>query len=144
MKTIRENTFETNSSSCHAIVLLNKEQLKDFRNNHKVIWIPDTGDYCTSENVYEIMEEENAFTKYQNQVSEWNNYCKDNNREYLCEPEYENTEKGFDNWCEDLENGCLQVLNDKTGYYLNFDNFIKLINFDKDNYTFDITWWNNC
>lgn len=40
MKTIRLNTFETNSSSCHCLVICGQNKLKEFR-EHKVIALSD-------------------------------------------------------------------------------------------------------
>lgn len=37
MKLIRRNTFETNSSSTHALVILSKEDYKSWKNNEKVL-----------------------------------------------------------------------------------------------------------
>lgn len=37
MKKIRQNTFETNSSSTHALVILSKEDYKAWKNNEKTL-----------------------------------------------------------------------------------------------------------
>ena len=37
MKLIRRNTFETNSSSTHALVIMSKEDYKAWQNNEKVL-----------------------------------------------------------------------------------------------------------
>lgn len=37
MKTIRYGTFETNSSSTHALVILSKEDYKAWQNNKKTL-----------------------------------------------------------------------------------------------------------
>ena len=38
MKKIRYNTFETNSSSTHALVILSKEDYKAWKNNEKTLY----------------------------------------------------------------------------------------------------------
>ena len=49
MKTVRKGVFETNSSSCHCVTVLSKDELQKFAKNrwHDCIYLPDTGDYCT-------------------------------------------------------------------------------------------------
>lgn len=37
MKTVRYQTFETNSSSCHSITIMRKQDWNDFKNHDKII-----------------------------------------------------------------------------------------------------------
>ena len=73
MKTVRHSTFETNSSACHVLTLIKKEELqKMFEKQFDwVIHFPDTGEYQTSDK-YEIMTIEDAWKLYESHVDEYN------------------------------------------------------------------------
>lgn len=68
MRTIRLNTFETNSSSCHCLVVCGQNKLKEFR-EHKVIALSDvriSSDYDVSEIIIpddHFVSIEDAFNK---------------------------------------------------------------------------------
>lgn len=78
MNTIRCHTFETNSSACHVLTLIKKEELQRmFENQHDlVIHFPDTGEYQTDDK-YEIMTIEEAWELWEKHVDEYNEQYKD-------------------------------------------------------------------
>lgn len=80
MNTIRCNTFETNSSACHVLTLIKKEELqKMFENQFDlVIHFPDTGEYQT-DNKYEIMTIKEAWELWESHVDEYNERYKNIN-----------------------------------------------------------------
>ena len=77
MNTIRCNTFETNSSACHVVTLIKKEDLqKMFEDQFDwVIHFPDTGEYQTDDK-YEIMSMEDAWKLWESKVDEYNDHYK--------------------------------------------------------------------
>ena len=78
MNTIRRNTFETNSSACHVLTLIKKEELQKMFENQGdlVIHFPDTGEYQTDDK-YEIMTIEEAWELWEKHVDEYNEQYKD-------------------------------------------------------------------
>lgn len=78
MNTIRCHTFETNSSACHVLTLIKKEELQRmFENQYDlVIHFPDTGEYQTDDK-YEIMTIEEAWELWEKHVDEYNEQYKD-------------------------------------------------------------------
>ena len=81
MKTIRLNTFETNSSSCHCLVICGRNKLKEFR-ERKVIVLSDVrvdSDY----DVREIIIPDNHFVSIEdafNKVIEYREAKKDSDK----------------------------------------------------------------
>ena len=77
MNTIRRNTFETNSSACHVLTLIKKEELQKMFENQGdlVIHFPDTGEYQTDDK-YEIMTIEEAWELWEKHVDEYNEQYK--------------------------------------------------------------------
>ena len=41
MKTIRNNVFETNSSSCHVLTIMDEHEVEMLKNNEALIYVPD-------------------------------------------------------------------------------------------------------
>lgn len=78
MNTIRCHTFETNSSACHVLTLIKKEELQRIFENQGdlVIHFPDTGEYQTDDK-YEIMTIEEAWKLWESHVDEYNKQYKD-------------------------------------------------------------------
>lgn len=78
MNTIRCHTFETNSSACHVLTLIKKEELQRMFENQGdlVIHFPDTGEYQTDDK-YEIMTIEEAWELWEKHVDEYNEQYKD-------------------------------------------------------------------
>lgn len=78
MNTIRCNTFETNSSACHVLTFIKKEELQRMFENQGdlVIHFPDTGEYQTDDK-YEIMTIEEAWELWEKHVDEYNGQYKD-------------------------------------------------------------------
>lgn len=78
MNTIRCHTFETNSSACHVLTLIKKEELQRMFENQGdlVIHFPDTGEYQTDDK-YEIMTIEEAWELWEKHVNEYNKQYKD-------------------------------------------------------------------
>ena len=78
MNTIRCHTFETNSSACHVLTLIKKEELQRMFENqcYLVIHFPDTGEYQTDDK-YEIMTIEEAWELWEKHVDEYNEQYKD-------------------------------------------------------------------
>lgn len=65
MRTIRMNVFETNSSSCHVMTVMNEEQLAQFdkkwnerRNIYPAHWIKDGDSECDQVGVLEIIDDD--------------------------------------------------------------------------------------
>ena len=78
MNTIRCHTFETNSSACHVLTLIKKEELQRMFENQGdlVIHFPDTGEYQTDDK-YEIMTIKEAWELWEKHVDEYNGQYKD-------------------------------------------------------------------
>jgi hypothetical protein len=57
MKSIRENTFETNSSSTHSLSVVSKEDYEDFENGKK-LWNPETEDISSLDDIYKTVVED--------------------------------------------------------------------------------------
>ena len=76
MKTIRLNTFETNSSSCHCLVICGQSKLKEFR-ERKVIALSDVridSDY----DVREITIPDDHFVSIEDAFNKVVKYCEAN------------------------------------------------------------------
>lgn len=76
MKTIRLNTFETNSSSCHCLVICGKNKLKEFR-ERKVVALSDVridSDY----DVREITIPDDHFVSIEDAYNKVVEYCEAN------------------------------------------------------------------
>lgn len=140
MISIREKVFESNSSSCHCLTLLQKDELLNFAKNcwTKCIYLPDTGDYQTG-NEYRIMVREDAFKQYNEDHIKQNIGYKERGYESLCVKEYEDSEAGFEEWEEDLEEGNLD---DDLGKYLTFNDLMAYAVIEGP-MKFDVEWWNN-
>ena len=57
MKSIRENTFETNSSSTHSLTVVSKEEYEDFENG-KILWNPETEELSSLDDIYKTVVED--------------------------------------------------------------------------------------
>ena len=106
MKTIRLNTFETNSSSCHCLVICGQSKLKEFR-ERKVIALSDVR-VDSNYNVRGITIPDNHFISIEDAFNKVVEYCEAN--------------KGSDKW------SVKQVLELEN---FDFDKF-KAIIFDED------------
>lgn len=137
MTLVRLNTFETNSSSCHAIATLNKRQLEDLKTLDFVIWFNDPKNAL---NDFKILPFEDAYAKYCMDVKSFNESL-ENDRQSFKEIEYNN----FASFKDDIIDG-INPHSDITGYYLTFNQlmtFIDLDKLDKNKITFNVTWENN-
>lgn len=56
MKSIRVNTFETNSSSTHSLTVVSKEEYEDFKDG-KELWNPETEDLSSLDKIYKTVED---------------------------------------------------------------------------------------
>lgn len=80
MKTIRLNTFETNSSSCHCLVICGQNKLKEFR-ERKVIALSNVridSDY----DLREITIPDNSFVSIEDAFNKVVEYCETNKDEH--------------------------------------------------------------
>ena len=70
MKTIRNNTFETNSSSCHVLTVADQNEYDLIKNGQAVIYVPIY--YSQSEDVYDsvILTKEGFLSIIEKQVGE--------------------------------------------------------------------------
>ena len=57
MKSIREGIFESNSSSCHSLTIVSKEDYGDFENGKK-LWNPETENLTSLDDVYKTVVED--------------------------------------------------------------------------------------
>lgn len=64
MKLIRRNTFETNSSSTHALVIVSKEDYEAWKKNEKVLNLYSGNAEDLSENDKEIIRNEDGSIDY--------------------------------------------------------------------------------
>lgn len=76
MKTIRLNTFETNSSSCHCVVICGQNKLKDFR-ERKVIALSDVR-IASDYDVLEITIPDDHFISIEDAYNKVVEYCEAN------------------------------------------------------------------
>ena len=150
MISIRPKTFETNSSSCHAMVHLSKDELKMFASNKydMIIHIPDCEGYREEDigHEYSLLSSEDAMALYNKKVD----LIEENHRKFVEEfPDrvqysYTPYEKFTDEdvFFDNVENGRLEE-NDVFGKFMTYGQFMYhlVINSDMD---FDIFWWNNC
>lgn len=141
MLSIRENVFESNSSSCHCLTTISKDTLKEFEKEKydKCIYFPNTEEYCTDDK-YEILDRQTAFEKYNTEHEEQNK--QNAASEYFSDLKvktYPHSEKGFEEWEDDLESNRLD---DDLGKYLTFKNLLVYIVIESD-LKFSVDWWNN-
>ena len=106
MKTIRLNTFETNSSSCHCFVICGQNKLKDFR-ERKVIALSDVR-IASDYDALEITIPDDHFVSIEDAYNKVVKYCEAN----------KNSDRWFIKQVLELEN-------------FDFDKF-KAIIFDED------------
>lgn len=134
MNTIRCHTFETNSSACHVLTLLKKEELQRmFENQHDlVIHFPDTGEYQTDDK-YEIMTIEEAWELWEKHVDEYNEQYK--NIDFHVD-HYENKHK----FKLALDKGELSQ-DELFGKFMNYSQLMANIPPSQDA-NISIMWWN--
>ena len=77
MRTIRLNTFETNSSSCHCLVVCGQNKLKEFR-ERKVIALSDVRVSSDYGDVAEITIPDNHFISIKDTFDKVVKYCEAN------------------------------------------------------------------
>ncbi len=134
MNTIRYDTFETNSSACHVLTLIKKEELqKMFEDQYdSVIHFPDTGEYQT-DNKYEIMSLKEAWKLWESHVDEYNERYK--NIDFHVD-HYENEYK----FKSALDKGELSQ-DELFGKFMNYSQLMTYIPPSQDA-NVDIMWWN--
>lgn len=134
MNTIRCHTFETNSSACHVLTLIKKEELQRmFENQHDlVIHFPDTGEYQTDDK-YEIMTIEEAWELWEKHVDEYNKQYK--NIDFHVD-HYENKHK----FKLALDKGELSQ-DELFGKFMNYSQLMANIPPSQDA-NISIMWWN--
>ena len=134
MNTIRCNTFETNSSACHVLTLIKKEELQRLFENQcdLVIHFPDTGEYQTDDK-YEIMTIEEAWKLWEKHVDEYNKQYKDLDFHV---DHYENKYK----FKLALDKGELSQ-DELFGKFMNYSQLMANIPPSQDA-NIDIMWWN--
>ena len=133
MNTIRCHTFETNSSACHVLTLIKKEELQRMFENQGdlVIHFPDTGEYQTDDK-YEIMTIEEAWKLWEKHVDEYNGQYKDD----FHVDHYENKYK----FKSALDKGELSQ-DELFGKFMNYSQLMANIPPSQDA-NIDIMWWN--
>lgn len=134
MNTIRCHTFETNSSACHVLTLIKKEELQRMFENQSdlVIHFPDTGEYQTDDK-YEIMTIEEAWELWEKHVDEYNGQYKDLDFHV---DHYENKHK----FKLALDRGELSQ-DELFGKFMNYSQLMANIPPSQDA-NIDIMWWN--
>lgn len=134
MNTIRCHTFETNSSACHVLTLIKKEELQRMFENQGdlVIHFPDTGEYQTDDK-YEIMTIEEAWKLWEKHVDEYNGQYKDLDFHV---DHYENKHK----FKLALDKGELSQ-DELFGKFMNYSQLMANIPPSQDA-NIDIMWWN--
>lgn len=134
MNTIRCHTFETNSSACHVLTLIKKEELQRLFENQGdlVIHFPDTGEYQTDDK-YEIMTIEEAWELWEKHVDEYNGQYKDLDFHV---DHYENKYK----FKLALDKGELSQ-DELFGKFMNYSQLMANIPPSQDA-NIDIMWWN--
>lgn len=134
MNTIRCHTFETNSSACHVLTLIKKEELQRMFENQGdlVIHFPDTGEYQTDDK-YEIMTIEEAWELWEKHVDEYNGQYKDIDFHV---DHYENKHK----FKSALDKGELSQ-DELFGKFMNYSQLMANIPPSQDA-NIDIMWWN--
>ena len=134
MNTIRRNTFETNSSACHVLTLIKKEELQRMFENQcdLVIHFPDTGEYQTSDK-YELMTIKEAWELWEKHVDEYNEQYK--NIDFHVD-HYENEYK----FKSALDKGELSQ-DELFGKFMNYSQLMANIPPSQDA-NIDIMWWN--
>lgn len=134
MNTIRCHTFETNSSACHVLTLIKKEELQRMFENqgNLVIHFPDTGEYQTDDK-YEIMTIEEAWELWEKHVDEYNGQY--NDLDFHVD-HYENKHK----FKLALDKGELSQ-DELFGKFMNYSQLMANIPPSQDA-NIDIMWWN--
>lgn len=134
MNTIRCHTFETNSSACHVLTLIKKEELQRMFENQSdlVIHFPDTGEYQTDDK-YEIMTIEEAWELWEKHVDEYNEQYNDIDFHV---DHYENKHK----FKLALDKGELSQ-DELFGKFMNYSQLMANIPPSQDA-NIDIMWWN--
>ena len=80
MKTIRLNTFETNSSSCHCLVICGQNKLKEFR-ERKTLALSNIR-IDSDDDLREIIIPDNSFVYIEDAFNKVVEYCETNKDEY--------------------------------------------------------------
>ena len=134
MNTIRCYTFETNSSACHVLTLIKKEELQRMFENQcdLVIHFPDTGEYQTGDK-YEIMTKKEAWELWEKHVDKYNEQYKDID---LHVDHYESEHK----FKSALDKGELSQ-DELFGKFMNYSQLMANIPPSQDA-NIDIMWWN--
>ena len=146
MKTVRNGVFETNSSSCHCVTVISKDELQNFAKNrwYDCIYLPDTGDYCTGSE-YKIMSKEDARLQYNRDHVLKNEHRSKYGSDFIT-PVYQNdeyTQKDDEYWQDKFEDDLEKAyLDDDLGKYLTFEQLMAMGVIDND-IKFDVSWWNN-
>ena len=79
MKTIRLNTFETNSSSCHCLVICGQNKLKEFR-ERKTLALSNIR-IDSDDDLREIIIPDNSFVYIEDAFNKVVEYCETNKDE---------------------------------------------------------------
>ena len=134
MDTIRCYTFETNSSACHVLTLIKKEELQRMFENQcdLVIHFPDTGEYQTGDK-YEIMTKKEAWELWEKHVDKYNEQYKDIDFHV---DHYESEHK----FKSALDKGELSQ-DELFGKFMNYSQLMANIPPSQDA-NIDIMWWN--
>lgn len=135
MKTIRQQTFETNSSSCHCLTVIPKDILEKASHDQydTIFHFPDTGEYCTDDK-YEVMTLEEALNFYNSRVDIYNE-------------RYKRIEMHVDKYKHDYQFRDAiekyEVSRDEIfGLFMTYGQVMAHAEIAQD-MKFDITWWNN-
>ena len=151
MKVIRYDTFETNSSSCHSLTHVSKEELKEWSANQALmcIWLPDCEGYHEEDigHTYKIMSIEDAMAQYNKAIDDAEKRSEEykkqfpENAKYVGDfpfAKYDDEDKFYD----DMEARRLET-DSIFGNYMTFGGFMSQAVIEND-MNFDVTWWNNC
>lgn len=160
MLTIRNNTFETNSSSCHSITTMSKVELMHFRanSNDLVIWFPDCEGYSDDAigHEYKVMTFEEARLQYNESIEQYKIKWEKHQEEWERQDPI-NRKGKLHCYCENYEtldeDEFYNALNDSTlvhdnitGLYMQYFDYIMQLDPEKcdgNNFVFDVRWWNN-
>ena len=133
MRTVRKKVFETNSSCCHCLTTISKENYDKLKDDNLIIHIPASGEYQISAK-FEIMTLDEALNLWNSNVDEYNERYKAIDFHVDSYPDTVSFKKAME---EDILS-----YDDLFGRFLTRKMLKKFIKKNGQDYDLDLFWWN--
>ena len=133
MRTVRKKVFETNSSCCHCLTTISKENYDKLKDDNLIIHIPASGEYQISDK-FEIITLDEALNLWNSNVDEYNERYKAIDFHVDSYPDTASFKKA-------MEEDVLSY-DDLFGRFLTRKMLKKFIKKNGQDYDLDLFWWN--